>query len=334
MGGSTGPVWVFSEQCEGVVQAVSLEIIGQAKKLADELETSLEVILLGDAVCEQSRILFNAGADRVFLGEHPELKHYQPELYTQIILKLVREYQPEIFLLGSTASGKELAPLVAAGLETGLTAHCIDLVLDQEKRLEQVIPAYGGLISIVCPEKRPQMATIAKGVFPKPAMNESRQGELIEIEIPILPEQRVKLQKIVYEETEGVPLESAEIIVAGGAGAGDPEGWRQIAALADEMGAALGSTRPPVDEGWIEIDRMIGQSGKMVAPEFYLGVGVSGELQHMVGIAGAKLMAAVNSEPKAPVFEQVDYGIVDDCREFLPVLIEKIKQYKADNGIN
>lgn len=332
MGGSTGPVWVFAEQSDGSVLPVSLELTGQARKLADELGTSLEVIFLGDAVRENTQILFNAGADKVYLGEHPDLKFYQSERYMQIIVKLAQEHQPEIFLLGSTATGKELAPLVAAKLKTGLTAHCIDLTLDQEKRLEQIIPAYGGLISIVCPEKRPQMATIAKGVFLKPDTSEPKQGELVLLEIGNEQDQRIELLNVVYEETEGVPLESAAVVVAGGAGAKDLEGWQQIVDLADEMGAALGSTRPPVDEGWVELDRMIGQSGKMVAPELYIGVGLSGELQHMVGITGAKLMVAVNSEPKAPIFEQVDYGIVDDCREFLPVLIENIKAYKADKA--
>lgn len=327
---STGPVWVFAEQNEGNVLSVSLELVGQARKLADELGISLEVVFLGDAIRDQVEVLFAAGADRVYLGEHPELKYYQPELYTEIIVKLAEERQPEIFLLGSTAYGKELAPLVAARLETGLTAHCIDLVLDEERRLEQVIPAYGGLISIVCPEKRPQMATVARGVFPRPAASERREGELVILEVPELKRQRIQLLEVVCEEGEGVPLESAAAVVAGGAGAQGPEGWAKIAALADELGAALGSTRPPVDEGWVELDRMIGQSGKMIAPELYVGVGVSGELQHMVGISGAKLMVAVNNEPKAPIFEQVDIGIVDDSQEFLPVLIEKIKGYKAE----
>ena len=330
MRGLTGSVWVFAEQNEGSVLSVSLELVGQARKLADELETSLEVVFLGDAIRDQAQVLFAAGADRVYLGEHPELKFYQSELYTEIIVKLAEERQPEIFLLGSTACGKELAPLVAARLKTGLTAHCIDLTLDEDKRLEQIIPAYGGLISIVCPEKRPQMATVAKGVFSKPELAAHREGELVALEITDLKQPRIQLLEVVHEEGEGMPLESAAAVVAGGAGAQGPEGWQQITALADELGAALGSTRPPVDEGWVELDRMIGQSGKMIAPELYIGVGVSGELQHMVGIAGAKLMVAVNSEPKAPIFEQVDVGVVDDFQEFLPVLIEKIKGYKAE----
>jgi electron transfer flavoprotein alpha subunit len=156
-----------------------------------------------------------------------------------------------------------------------------------------------------------------------------RDGELVLLEIPKVDHFRVQLLEEVHEKVDGVPLDSAAVVVAGGAGAQGVEGWQQIAELAEELGAALGCTRPPVDEGWVELDRMIGQSGKMITPELYIGVGVSGELQHMVGIAGAKLMVAINNEPKAPIFEQVDLGIVDDLQEFLPVLIEKIKEHKA-----
>jgi electron transfer flavoprotein alpha subunit len=277
---------------------------------------------------DQVQQLFAAGADKVYLGDTPDLAFYQPEIYTEIVVKLAKDRQPEILLLGSTSMGTELAPLVAARLDTGLTAHCIDIVLDDNKILEQKIPAYGGLITISCPEKRPQMATIAAGVFPKPELDESRTGEIIPLEIPDKIPGWIQTLEIVREETEGVSLESAPIVVAGGAGAGDPEGWRKIADLAKTLNAALGSTRPAVDEGWIELETMIGQSGKMVSPELYIGVGLSGELQHMVGIVGAKVMVAINNDAKSPVFEQVDFGIVDDCREFVPELIAKIREYQ------
>ena len=321
-------VWVISDQIDCQLQSVSLQLIGQARNLADQLETSVETILLGDNIEQQARQLIAAGADRVYLGNAPELEVYQPELYAEIVVNLAREHQPDIILMGSTDMGRELAPLVAARLKTGLTAHCIDLVLDKDMILEQRIPAYGGLLSIVCPEKRPQMATIAAGVFPKPELDESRTGEIILLEIPDKIPGRIQTLEIVRKEPEGVSIESAPIVVAGGAGAGDPEGWRKIADLAETLNAALGSTRPAVDEGWIELETMIGQSGKMVSPELYIGVGLSGELQHMVGIVGAKVMVAINNDAKSPVFEQVDFGIVDDCREFVPVLIEKIMEYQ------
>jgi electron transfer flavoprotein alpha subunit len=323
-----GPVWVIAEQIDCRILDISLQLIAHARKLAIELETSVEAVLLGDKMNEQTRQLFAAGADRVYLGNAPDLAHYQPEIYTEIIVKLAKERLPEIMIIGSTSMGRELAPLVAVRLGTGLTAHCIDLVLDESKILESIIPAYGGLLSIICPEKRPQMATIAKGVFPKPELDESRTGEIVLLDLPDEISQRVKTLEIISEEPEGVPLESAPIVVAGGAGAGDLVGWRKIADLAETLNAALGATRPAVDEGWAELETMIGQSGKMVSPELYIGVGLSGELQHMVGIVGAKVMVAINNDAKSPVFEQVDFGIVDDCREFVPVLINKIKEYQ------
>jgi electron transfer flavoprotein alpha subunit len=323
-----GPVWVIAEQIDCRLLAVSTQLIGQARKLADELNTSVQTILLGDDIERQTHALISAGADRVYLGDAPELAFYHPETYTEIIVNLAQAHEPEIILLGSTAMGRELAPLVAARLKTGLTAHCIDLVLDADRNLEQRIPAYGGLLSIICPQRRPQMATVAKGVFAAPEVDETRSGEIVEIRLPDVVSDRIKTLEIVREAPEGVPLESADIVVAGGAGAGDPEGWHTIADLANTLNGALGSTRPAVDEGWTELATMIGQSGKMVSPQLYIGVGLSGEQQHLVGVVDAQVMVAINNDDKSPVFEQVDYGVVDDCREFVPVLIKKIKEYQ------
>ena len=323
-----GPVWVIAEQIDCRLLAVSTQLIGQARKLADELDTKVEAILLGEDVERQAQELVEAGADRVYLGNASELAFYHPERYTEIVVSTAETNKPEIILIGSTAMGRELAPLVAARLKTGLTAHCIDLVLDQNRNLEQRIPAYGGLLSIICPERRPQMATVAKGVFAAPEADGTRSGEIVEVSLPEIDSDRVKTLEVVREEPEGVPLESAEIVVAGGAGAGDLEGWNKIVDLADVLNAALGSTRPAVDEGWTELTTMIGQSGKMVSPQLYIGVGLSGEQQHLVGVVDARVMVAINNDDKSPVFEQVDYGIVDDCREFVPVLIQKIKEYQ------
>jgi len=323
-----GPVWVIAEHIEGRILAVSLQLIGKARKLAVELETSVEVVLFGHNIGEQTQQLFAAGADTLYLGNAPELAFYQPEVYTEIVVNLASERQPEIMLIGSTSVGRELAPFVAARLNTGLTAHCIDLVLNQKKILEQIVPAYGGLLSIICPQRRPQMATIARGVFPEPEMDENRTGEILTLDLPDQISNRIRTLEVIREKPQGVPLESAPVVVAGGAGAGDLDGWRKIADLAKELNAALGATRPAVDEGWAQLETMIGQSGKTVSPEVYIGVGLSGEQQHMVGIIGAQVMVAINNDAKSPVFEQVDYGIVDDCREFVPVLIEKIKEYQ------
>ena len=328
MKNSARPVWVIAEQIDCRIPAVTFQLIGKARKLADKLKTTVEAVLLGDKMRDQPRQLIVAGADRVYFGNAPGFEVYHPEIYTKVIVELARQRYPEIMLIGSTSVGRELAPLMAARLETGLTAHCIDLVINENGLLDAKIPAYGGLISIICPEKRPQMATVAAGVFKNPELDDNRTGEITMLTTPDLSSFRVQTLETVTESPKGVPLESAAIVVACGAGAGDYEGWCKIADLAKVLNAALGCTRPAVDEGWANLETMIGQSGKMINPELYIGVGLSGELQHMVGIVGAKVMVAVNKDPTSPVFEQVDYGIVDDCREFVSLLIEKIKDYQ------
>ena len=319
------PVWVIVEQTGDVIAAVSFQLIGKARKLADQMSVPVEAILLGNDTAGLPRQLIAAGADRVYLCDAPELRQYQSELFTQIIAELAVKNQPDIMLLGSTPMGRELAPLVAGRLKTGLTAHCIDLVLDENRILQQKIPAYGGMLTIICPQKRPQMATVAKGVFSSLEPDVNRCGKIIPVTLPVEIPTRLKTLEVVQKVPRGVPLESASIVVAGGAGAGGPEGWGQIVELAATLGAAVGSTRPAVDEGWTALETMIGQSGRMCEPEFYIGVGLSGELQHMVGIAGSGLMAAVNNDPRSPIFEQVDFGVVDDCREFVPALIKKLR---------
>jgi len=319
-------VWVIAEQIRGKIPPVCLELVGQARKLADDLGASTEVLLLEEVTPDQIDLLFYSGAGVVYQGNSSDFDIYQSEIYSETIVTLSKEIQPQIILLGSTFIGRELAPIIAAKLGTGLTAHCMDLVLNEEYILEQRIPAYGGLISIICPEKRPQIATIAQGVFPVPELDETRSGKIVPVEPPAGFKARVKTLEVVIKEPEGMPLEEAPIVVAGGSGAGNIEGWQEIETLADVLNAALGSTRPAVDEGWTDLDTMIGQSGKMVNPELYIGVGLSGEQQHMVGIANAKVMVAINNDPKSPVFEQVDYGIVEDCREFIPVLVEKLQE--------
>jgi electron transfer flavoprotein alpha subunit len=325
-------VFVVAEQGEDGIQPVSLQLVGKARQLADKLGSKVGAVLLGQNLTKVAQKLVEVGVDFVFQGDSELLVPYQAELYSEIIVKLMVEHCPDILLIGSTFMGRELAPLVAARLKTGLTAHCIDLVINNEGILEQKIPAYGGMITIVCPKKRPQMATVANGVFPNPVLDSARSGEIIPIDVPKEFPLRVQTLEIVKEKSVGISLESASVIVAGGAGAGDHDGWHQIAELADVLNAGFGSTRPAVDAGWTELETMIGQSGKMVNPEVYIGVGLSGELQHMVGIVGAKIMIAINNDAKAPVFEQVDYGVVEDCRVFVPALVKTLKNNEAYAG--
>jgi electron transfer flavoprotein alpha subunit len=323
-----GSIWVVADQFGNKISPVTFQLLGQARKLADELNKTLACILLGHKIDSLVDALFWAGVDIVYKAQSSELKFYQQAIYTDTIVELAKEKQPDMMFLGSTAVGRELAPLVAAGLKTGLSAHCIDLCLDKQGVLEQKIPAYGGLMTIVCPKAKPQMATCAQGVFSTPKMDEKRQGLTIEVPVCNSNSDRIQTLEIVQEPMEGVSIEDASSVVAGGAGARDKAGWDLIKELSKTLNAALGCTRPAVDEGWADLDTMIGQSGKMISPDLYLGVGLSGELQHMVGIMDAKLMIAINNDEKSPVFEQVDYGVVDDCKEFLPVLIEKIKHHK------
>lgn len=328
MKGYPGPVWVIAEQNDCALEVVSLQLLGKARELADELGAACEAVLLGNNIGEAVRELVAAGADRVLLGENRALELYQPIAFTDIICSLAEEHRPEIVLMGSTFMGRELAPLVAARLRTGLAAHCTGLRLDRDGNLEQQVPAYGGLMSIVCPEKRPQMATVARGVFKTPEKDHGRRGEVVRVEVPSWSDLPARTLEIVGEASGGIQLEDARVIVSGGAGAGGAKGWETLRQLAEVLGAALGCTRPAADEGWAPLETMIGQSGKMVSPEVYIGVGLSGEQQHMVGIMGARLMAAVNNDPRSPIFQQVDIGIVEDCQEFLPVLIGRIKAHR------
>ena len=327
MSRADNPVWVLAEQISGKTPRVCFELIGKARKLADDLGVFAEVMLLGEVADYQLDLLYQSGADTIYHSISPDYELYQPEIYSEIIVAQAQKIKPQIILLGSTFIGRELAPIIAAKLKTGLTAHCIELVLNEENILAQQIPAYGGLISITCPEKRPQIATVAQGVFPTPEPDLNRSGKLIRIDPPGDIKPRIKILKVERKEPEGVPLEEAPTVVAGGAGAGSVEGWQEIEKLAEVLNAALGSTRPAVDEGWIDLDTMIGQSGKMINPDLYIGVGLSGEQQHMVGISGAKVMVAINNDPKSTVFKQVDLGIIEDCREFVPILIKKIQDY-------
>lgn len=328
MDNNKGSVWVIAEQGKVGILDVSLQLIGKARQLADTLGSLVEVVSLGFQFETTGEELIAAGADKIYFGDHPDTAVYQAELYTKVLSQLFIQQQPNIVLIGSTFLGRELAPILAAKLNTGLTAHCIDLCLDDKGILEQKIPAYGGLMTIICPEKRPQMATVAKSVFSKPVMDTTRSGEIISLEIPDGFKAKVRTLEIVKEESPGITLESAEKIVAGGAGAQNIEGWNMIKELATLLGAGLGSTRPAVDEAWTKIDTMIGQSGRMVNPKLYIGIGLSGEQQHMVGIADSDIMIAINNDEQSPVFTQVDYGIVDDCQLFLPELIKQLKAHQ------
>jgi electron transfer flavoprotein alpha subunit len=271
--------------------------------------------------------LLNCGADAVLLADDMHLENYRLLPYALVLENLIKTYQPDILLVGATALGVELAPRVAAKVLTGLSAHCIDLKLDSEGRLLQVVPGWGGgvIATISCPDHRPQMATVMPGTM-KALSPVERTGEIREIEVKLPKgEMGPEVLEVKREKPEELPLEKADVVVAGGWGIGTEENWKLIEDLASVLGGAVGATRPPVDEGWVEEGQMIGQSGKTVRPTLYIGIGISGVMHHVVGMDQSKHIITINSDPKAEIFETSDVIVVEDFSKLIHKLIEGLK---------
>jgi electron transfer flavoprotein alpha subunit len=329
-------IWVFIEQRGGGLHDVGLELLGKARELAAASGSTVAALLLGADVAPLTGRVIAHGADTVLLAEHPGLEPYRLLPYTAVLAKACREHQPSILLFGATSLGVELAPRLAARLNTGLSAHCIDLQLDADGNLLQMVPGWGGgvVATIRCPQHRPQMATVMPGVMKKipPA---PRSGQVINLAVGNdLDDSGPKILEVQREEPQTLPLEAAEVVVAGGWGLGGPDGWKLVEELAGLLGGAAGATRPPVDEGWARDEQMIGQSGKTVRPRLYIGVGISGMSHHVVGMDGSELVVAINSDPKAPIFELADICIVGDFREILPPLLEEIRHRLGSHKSN
>lgn len=324
-------IWVFAEQREQKLMNVSLEILGEARKLADKKGVKACAVLIGYGVKNLADELVKYGADKVYVVEHPLLKNYTTEGYAKVITDLVKEFKPEVILYGATHIGRDLAPRIASRLCTGLTADCTALDIDEKGLLLQIRPAFGGnlIATIVCPEKRPQMATVRPGVMKKAPKDESRTGEIVEVQANIGESDiRVQILEIVKEARSKVNLEEADIIVSGGRGVGGPEGFKLIQQLADALGGEVGASRAAVDAGWISQDHQVGQTGKTVRPKLYIACGISGAIQHIAGMGNAKTIVAINKNPDAPIFKIADYGIVGDLFKVIPVLIDEIKRSK------
>jgi len=321
-------IWVFIEQRGGVLHEVGLELLGKARELAEASGGTVAAMLLGDKVAGFADRVIAHGADMVLLGEHPLLEPYRLLPYTAVLAKACRERHPSILLLGATSLGLELAPRLAARLNTGLSAHCIDLKLDAAGHLLAMVPGWGGgvVATIKCPEHRPQMATVMPGVMKKGEPS-PRSGQVIHLTIgEDLDVSGPHVLEVYREEPKAMPLEQAEVVVAGGFGIGGKEGWQLLEELARLLGGAVGATRPPVDEGWAGEEQMIGQSGKTVRPRLYIGVGISGMSHHVVGMDGSELVVAINSDPKAPIFTVADMVLVGDYREIIPPLLTELRR--------
>lgn len=329
-------VWVFIEQNEGEIEGVSLELLGAGRKLADKLEVPLAGALLGDNVKSLASKVIAYGADIVYVVDHPVLKHYRTESYMKGLIHLAQNYKPEIILYGATPNGKDLASAVATDLNTGLTADTTMLDVDVEKRLlEASRPAFGGNImaTILCKKHRPQMATVRPKVMKALEPDMNRQGKIIEETISLKEEDmRTKVLEIVKNVKKRASLADAHVIVCGGKGMGDLEGFQLIHELAETIGASVGGTRDVIEAGWLPHELQIGQTGETVTPKVYFAIGISGAIQHVVGMKNSELIIAINRDPKAPIFEVATYGIVGDAFEIVPRLIEQFKQIRVGEG--
>lgn len=320
-------IWVFAEQREGRLHDVSFELLGKARELADPAGREVTAVLLGHGMAPSAPRLFEQGADSVLTADDVRLAEYRLLPYTLVIEAMIREFDPEMLLMGATAMGVELAPRVAARIGTGLSAHCIDLKMNAQGKLLQVVPGWGGglLATITCPDHRPQMATVMPGAM-KALGRVKRKGPVRDFRVD-LPKTGLgpEIIEVIKEKADELPLEKAEVIVAGGWGVGSAENWKLIEGLAEALGGAVGATRPPVDEGWAKEGQMIGQSGKTVRPSLYIGVGISGVMHHLVGMDQSKTVISINTDPKAEIFQASDVVVVADFRKILPRLIDEIK---------
>jgi electron transfer flavoprotein alpha subunit len=324
-------VWIFAEQRGGKVSSVAYELLGIGRNLADDRKTELSAVLFGASEPE-ARELIRWGADKVYISKDQIFEGFNDEPYSQLLTSLIREHRPEIVLAGATPMGRSFIPRVAARLRTGLTADCTSLAVDKETgNLLQIRPAFGGNImaTILCLNNRPQMATVRPRVMKRGRYDEGRNGVIIDVNADGVSS-RTKVLKTVKEVSDiTVNLQEADIIVSGGRGLGDPGGFKLIEELAELLGGAVGSSRAAVDAGWIPYRHQVGQTGKTVCPRIYFACGISGAVQHLVGMQSSDIIIAINKNPEAPIFDVATYGIVGDLYEIIPLLIKRIKESKG-----
>ncbi|MGE5481842.1 MAG: electron transfer flavoprotein subunit alpha/FixB family protein, partial [Bacteroidota bacterium] len=302
----------------------------KGRELADDLKVPLSALVLGHNVTEVARQAIGFGADLVYLADDPVLGRYRNVPYAKVLVGLVREYKPEILLMGATTLGRDLAGSVATDLATGLTADCTELAINKAERLlEASRPAYGGSImaTILCRDHRPQMATVRPRVFAARPFDPTRTGEMVNVKVDLREETiPTRVLEFIHEGGSTVHLQDAQVIVAGGRGLGGPEGFSLLQELADLLGGVVGATRPCVDAGWISPDHQVGQTGKTVRPRLYIAAGISGAIQHLVGMQTSDVIVAINKDPQAPIMRIANYAIVGDLYEVIPAMIAELKR--------
>ena len=328
-------VWVFIEVVRGTIKGVSLELLGQGRKMADDLGEKLVAIIPGNEIEDFAKMAIHYGADEAIVVDQKELKDYSTDGYTKAMCTLIKKYNPAVLLIGATNNGRDLGPRVSSRMQTGLTADCTELGVDSETRLVKwTRPAFGGnlMATILCPDHRPQIGTVRPGVFKKPEEDTGRKGEIIHETVEFGPDEiRTRIVEVITEAGGAdVNLEEAEIIVSGGRGVGGPEGFEVLKELADEIGAQIGASRAAVDSGWISSLHQVGQTGKSVGPKIYIACGISGAIQHVAGMSSSDVIIAINKDPDAPIFNIADYGIVGDLFEIIPELTKRIRSSKAE----
>ncbi|MDW7675484.1 MAG: electron transfer flavoprotein subunit alpha/FixB family protein, partial [Bacillota bacterium] len=323
-------VWVFIEQHRGEVAPVSWELMDAGKKLAEKLKTEVAGVLLGHNVENIAQEAFQYGADKVYLMESPVLEDFRNQAYTHGVVALVKKHNPEIFLMGATSLGRDLAGSVATLVETGLTADCTELDVETESRfLLQSRPAFGGNImaTILCRHHRPQMATVRPRVLDMPEPVNDKSGEIVKEPFDLKEEDMlIKVIETIQEKGSGTYLDKAEIIIAAGRGVGSKDNLEKLRQLAETLGGTLGASRAAVEAGWISVEHQVGQTGVTVRPKVYFAIGISGAIQHLVGMQTSDVIVAINNDPTAEIFNVATYGLVGDLHSIVPALTEEFKK--------
>ncbi|HDZ91751.1 MAG TPA: electron transfer flavoprotein subunit alpha [Deltaproteobacteria bacterium] len=322
-------VWVFAEQRNGSLNRVSLELLGKAQSLAADLGQEVSAVLLGSQVSGLAKTLFGYGADNVYLAQHRALKDYRTIAYTKVFEELVKEFKPNILLMGATHVGRDLGPRVSRRVGAGLTADCTELSIDPEEGiLLQTRPAFGGnvMATIANRYSRPQMATVRPGIM-EAVRKKNNRGNLIKCRVSLTEKEiGTKVLEAVRETRGKVNLAEAKVIVAGGRGVGSEAGMKALFSLAKAFGGEVAGTRIIVEEGWLPVERQVGQTGQSVRPEIYIACGISGAIQHRAGIMGSRYIIAINKDPGAPIFKVADWGIVGDLHQVVPEMTRAVSQ--------
>lgn len=321
-------IWIFVEQTNGVIRKIAFELLSQGRKIADQTGEPLVAVIAGEGIGTLAKQVAEYGADLVYLLDSPQLAQYTTGAYTSALAKFIREKEPQAFLLGNTAIGKDLAPRLAQRLGVGLASDVIDMEIDPEKFLVFKRPVYtGNAFSFVEINSRPILATIRAKSFVAGEPDASREAEVVEVMVTVDPaDLKAILKEVAIAASTRPALTEADFIVSGGRGMKGQENFALLEELADVLGGAVGASRAAVDSGWIDNQFQVGQTGSMVAPTLYIACGISGAIQHLAGMGASKFIVAINKDPEANIFTVADYGIVGDLFEVVPLLTQEFKK--------